>query len=71
MSSPELVAPDRLEELLAGAFPETHAEARLQGLARELSSASLPAPSLLRGTSSRWERMRGRGCACRTGGSSS
>jgi hypothetical protein len=40
MSSPELVAPTRLEELLAGAFPETEAEARLQGLARELRSAS-------------------------------
>ena len=48
MSSPELVAPDRLEELLAGAFPEADAEARLQGLARELSSASLSAPSSLR-----------------------
>jgi hypothetical protein len=36
MSSPELVLPNRLEELLAGAFPETDQEARLQGLAREL-----------------------------------
>jgi Domain of unknown function (DUF4349) len=49
MSSPELVATDRLEELLAGAFPETHAEARLQGMTRELRSASWSsAPSSLR-----------------------
>ena len=48
MSSPELVAPARLEALLAGAFPETQDEARLQGLARELRSASLAAPSPLR-----------------------
>jgi Domain of unknown function (DUF4349) len=48
MSSPELVAPARLEELLTGAFPETHAEARLQGLARELRTASVAAPWSLR-----------------------
>ena len=48
MSSPELVAPARLEELLTGAFPETHAEAHLQGLVRELRSASVGAPSSLR-----------------------
>ena len=47
MSSPELVA-NRLEELLAGAFPETEGEARLQGLARDLQSASLAAPVSLR-----------------------
>ena len=47
MSSPELVA-SRLEELLAGAFPETEGEAGLQGLARELRSASVAAPSSLR-----------------------
>ena len=47
MSSPELVA-SRLEELLAGAFPETEGEAGLQGLARELRSASVTAPSSLR-----------------------
>jgi hypothetical protein len=47
MSSPELVA-SRLEELLAGAFPETEGEAGLQGLARELRSASAAAPSSLR-----------------------
>ena len=40
MSSPELVASVRLEQLLAGAVPETETEARLQGLARELRSAS-------------------------------
>jgi len=66
MSSPELVAPARLEALLAGAFPETQDEARLQGLARELRSASVAAPSALRdrvsavgGTRSR-RRPRGR-----------
>ena len=48
MSSPELVAPARLEALLAGAFPETQDEARLQGLARELRSATGAAPSSLR-----------------------
>jgi Domain of unknown function (DUF4349) len=48
MSSPELAAPARLEELLGGAFPETQEEARLQGLARELRSATISAPSELR-----------------------
>jgi hypothetical protein len=48
MSSPELVAPTRLEALLGGAIPETQDEARLQGLARELRSASVAAPSSLR-----------------------
>jgi hypothetical protein len=48
MSSPELVAPSRLEELLAGAFPETQGEARLQGLARELRGAPFSAPASLR-----------------------
>jgi hypothetical protein len=47
MSSPELAA-NRLEDLLAGAFPETHAEARLQGLARELRTVSIVAPKSLR-----------------------
>ena len=46
--SPELVAPARFEALLAGAFPETQDEARLQGLARELRSVSVAAPSSLR-----------------------
>src|SRR4051794_28490091 len=48
MSSPELVARTRLEALLGGAIPETQDEARLQGLARELRSASVAAPSSLR-----------------------
>ena len=42
MSSPELVAPVRLDSLLAGALPETQGEARLQGLARELRSSLSP-----------------------------
>jgi Domain of unknown function (DUF4349) len=46
--SSELVAPNRLEELLAGAFPETEAEAGLQGLARQLRSASWSTPAALR-----------------------
>jgi hypothetical protein len=57
MSSPELVAPARLEALLGGAIPETQDEARLQGLARELRSASIAAPSSLR------ERVAGIGVA--------
>jgi hypothetical protein len=48
MSSPELVARTRLEALLGGAIPETQDEARLQGLARELRSASVASPSSLR-----------------------
>jgi hypothetical protein len=57
MSSPELVASTRLEALLGGAIPETQDEARLQGLARELRSASVVAPSSLR------ERVAGIGAA--------
>jgi hypothetical protein len=57
MSSPELAAPTRLEALLGGAIPETQDEARLQGLARELRSASVAAPSSLR------ERVAGIGAA--------
>jgi hypothetical protein len=57
MSSPELVVPTRLEALLGGAIPETQDEARLQGLARELWSASVAAPSSLR------ERVAGTGAA--------
>ena len=49
MSSPELVAPARLEGLLAGAFPENDVEARLQGLVRELRAGSVDAPWSLRG----------------------
>jgi hypothetical protein len=44
MSTSELIAPARLEELLGGAVPDTHTEARLQGLALELRS-SAPAAS--------------------------
>jgi hypothetical protein len=48
MSSPELVLSTRLEELLAGAFPETEHEARLQGLARELRAGTPAAGARLR-----------------------
>jgi hypothetical protein len=48
MRSPELVDPSRLESLLAGAFPETHREARLQGAVRELRSAHATPPPALR-----------------------
>lgn len=48
MSSPDLIAPARLEQLLAGAFPETDREARLQGLALELRTSTTPAPEALR-----------------------
>jgi Domain of unknown function (DUF4349) len=47
-SSPDLVASERLDELLTGAFPDTHAEGRLQGLVRELRAASVGAPPSLR-----------------------
>jgi len=47
MPSPELIAPDRLEELLGGALPEGEQEARLQGLARELRAEAPPAPPTL------------------------
>ena len=55
MSSPEVVV--RLEELLAGAVPDTGAEARLQGLVRELRGASVAAPLSLQ------ERVAGIGAA--------
>jgi Domain of unknown function (DUF4349) len=42
MRSPDLIGPDRLEELLRGAAAEGEREARLQGLVRELR-AELPA----------------------------
>jgi hypothetical protein len=47
MSSPELIAPARLEALLGGSVPDTQDEARLQGLARELRGASVAAPPSL------------------------
>jgi hypothetical protein len=48
MRSPDLVAPERLEELLHGATPEGEREARLQGLVRELRADASPAPEPLR-----------------------
>jgi hypothetical protein len=48
MQSPEALLPNRLEELLAGAMPETDYEARLQGVARELRAAPLAAGAALR-----------------------
>ena len=48
MQSPDAVLPDRLEELLAGAMPDTDHEARLQGLVRELRTAPLTASAALR-----------------------
>jgi len=44
MPAPDLIAPDRLEELLGGALPEGEREARLQGLVRELRAEAPPAP---------------------------
>jgi Domain of unknown function (DUF4349) len=48
MPSPDLIAPDRLEELLGGALPEAEREARLQGLVRELRAGAPAAPAPLR-----------------------
>lgn len=48
MSSPDLIAPERLEELLSGGFPETEREARVQGLVLELRSGASLAPEALR-----------------------
>jgi hypothetical protein len=48
MPSPDLIAPDRLEELLGGALPEAEREARLQGLLRELRADAPAAPEPLR-----------------------
>jgi hypothetical protein len=47
MPSPDLIAPDRLEELLGGALPEGEQEARLQGLVRELRAEPPPVPPTL------------------------
>jgi hypothetical protein len=49
MLTPELIAPARIEELLAGAVPDTDAEASLQGLMRQLRSSPTGAPDELRG----------------------
>jgi len=48
MPSPDLIAPDRLEELLSGVLPEGEREARLQGLVRELRTDAPAAPAPLR-----------------------
>jgi Domain of unknown function (DUF4349) len=48
MPTPDLIAPDRLEELLGGAVPEAEREARLQGLVRVLRADAPPAPAALR-----------------------
>ena len=48
MPSPDLSAPDRLEELMGGAVPEGAHEARVQGLARELRIGGTSAPASLR-----------------------
>jgi hypothetical protein len=48
MPSPDLIAPDRVEELLGGAVPEGEDEARVQGLVRELRLGGAPAPAPLR-----------------------
>jgi hypothetical protein len=48
MPSPDAILPNRLEELLGGAVPDTDHEARLQGLARELREAPLSASAALR-----------------------
>jgi len=48
MSSPDLIAPDRLESLLAGDPPESVCEAVVQGLVRELRAGAPAAPSSIR-----------------------
>jgi Domain of unknown function (DUF4349) len=48
MPSPELIAPERLEELLYGALPERERESRVQGLLRELRAPAPRAPEPLR-----------------------
>jgi Domain of unknown function (DUF4349) len=48
MPSLDLIAPDRLEELLGGALPEAEREARLQGLVRELRADAPAASAALR-----------------------
>jgi hypothetical protein len=45
---PDLIAPERVEELLGGALPEGEREARLQGLVRELRAEAPAAPEALR-----------------------
>jgi Domain of unknown function (DUF4349) len=45
---PDLIAPERVEELLRGALPEGEREARLQGLVRELRAEAPAAPEAFR-----------------------
>jgi Domain of unknown function (DUF4349) len=45
---PDLIAPERVEELLGGALPEGEREARLQGLVREVRAEAPAAPEALR-----------------------
>jgi hypothetical protein len=59
MSLPEIALTNRLEELLAGALPETEHEARLQGLARELRATPLSAGAALRARVEGRSRMPG------------
>lgn len=48
MPSPDLIAPDRLEELMGGAVPEGEHEARVQRIVRELRVGGTSAPASLR-----------------------
>jgi hypothetical protein len=48
MHSPDAIAADRLDRLLAGAVPESEREARMQGLLREVRVAVPPASQRLR-----------------------
>jgi hypothetical protein len=48
MSPSDLIAPDRLDSLLAGDPPESVREAVVQGLVRELRASAPPAPASLR-----------------------
>jgi Domain of unknown function (DUF4349) len=48
MSQSDLIAPDRLDSLLAGDPPESVREAVVQGLVRELRASAPPAPASLR-----------------------
>lgn len=48
MPSPELLAPDRAERLLAGAPPETAGEADVERIVRELRALAAPAPAEVR-----------------------
>ncbi len=45
MPSPDLIAPERLEELMGGAVPEGEREALVQGIVRELRTGAPAAPA--------------------------